>query len=67
MTITADLIEGYITETSPSVHKIAGVKPEHVQIATQYLKDQVKAPLASEFLTSDLMEYLDGAAGKSRL
>lgn len=67
--ITSSLVASYISETLPGVTKIAGVEQRHADIAAKYLQGEVdkaaRGEWPSEFLTSDLMPYLDapGAAG----
>ncbi|EJT99315.1 malate synthase [Dacryopinax primogenitus] len=53
--ITAELVGKIIDEEG---EKVPGVKADQVGIAKDYLKSQVNAKLASEFLTSDLMAKL---------
>lgn len=61
--ITPELIAGYIKASAPSVAKIAGVNRKHAEIAAKYLQSEVdkaaRGQYPSEFLTSDLMQYLD--------
>lgn len=68
MTITPELIASYIAESLPSVAKIGGVSSTHVEIAAKYLQSEVdkgvKGEYCSEFLTSDLMPYLDQPGAK---
>lgn len=62
--ITSAFIEELIDERVPNVKKLSpGVKDEHVRVAANYLKGQVKKDWPSEFLTSDLMAYLAAADG----
>lgn len=62
--VTAEYIDKLIKELSPGIKKLApGVKDEHVQVAVEYLKGQVRKQWPSEFLTSDLMPYLAIADG----
>jgi len=62
--VTVEYIDALVKELEPSVKKIApGVKDEHVRVAAEYLKAQVRKPWPSEFLTSDLMGYLAVADG----
>ncbi|TFK44117.1 malate synthase [Crucibulum laeve] len=62
--ITAEYIDGLIKELAPGIKKIApGVKDEHVSVAVDYLKGQIRKQWPSEFLTSDLMPYLAIADG----
>lgn len=69
--ITPALIAAYIAESTPSVTKIAGVSAKHAEIASKYLTEEVakagRGQYASEFLTSDLMPYLDQAEDKAKL
>ncbi|KAG9015382.1 hypothetical protein FRB95_014910 [Tulasnella sp. JGI-2019a] len=60
--ITSELIDSYIKTAAKHI-KISGVTDRHVQIASKYLSEQVRKERASEFLTSDLMGYLDGGSG----
>ncbi|KIM83282.1 hypothetical protein PILCRDRAFT_819533 [Piloderma croceum F 1598] len=62
--ITAEYIDRLISELAPGVKKLVpGIKDDHLKIAMEYLKAQVRKPWASEFLTSDLMPYLAAADG----
>jgi len=62
--ITATYLHKVIDRVVPSVRSlVAGVKDDHVAIAANYLKDQVQRPWASDFLTSDLMAYLERVDG----
>ncbi|KAF9511716.1 hypothetical protein BS47DRAFT_1394948 [Hydnum rufescens UP504] len=69
--ITPALISGYIAHFAPGVSKIAGVTSKHIKIASVYLNEEVaragRGQYASEFLTSDLMKYLDGPDGQAKL
>ena len=53
------------------MHKIAGVKHHHVDIAAKYLSNEVakgaRGEYASDFLTSDLMKYLDAESTGAKL
>ncbi|KAF5377702.1 hypothetical protein D9757_009374 [Collybiopsis confluens] len=66
--ITVKYVEKLIDELKPGVKKIyAAVKDDHLNVAVEYLKGQIKREWPSEFLTSDLMPYLaiaDGAQAK---
>ncbi|KAF9449672.1 malate synthase [Macrolepiota fuliginosa MF-IS2] len=62
--ITAEYIDGLIKELAPTISKIvAGVKAQHIKLAEDYLKLQIRKQWPSEFLTSDLMPYLAVADG----
>lgn len=62
--ITVEYIDALIKELAPGIKKLApGVKEEHVQVAAEYLRSQVRKQWPSEFLTSDLMGYLASADG----
>lgn len=69
--ISLSLIEKMVEEELPGVRKIAGVKEAHVTKAKEYLLEQVgraeRGEWASEFLTSDLMPFLDDGEGKGKL
>ncbi|KAF8647168.1 hypothetical protein AX16_006998 [Volvariella volvacea WC 439] len=63
-TITVEYVDRLIKELGPTVKKVApGVKEEHVTVATEYIKRQIRQTWPSEFLTSDLMPYLAAADG----
>jgi malate synthase len=64
-TVTAEYIDNAIKEAAPQV-SIAGVSANQVKIAGKYLSDQVRKAYASDFLTSDLMGYLEGGDGGAR-
>jgi len=62
--VTAEYVDSIIAEVAPTVRKIVpGARDEHVEISSTYLKKQVRRQWASEFLTSDLMPYLEAADG----
>lgn len=62
--ITPELIDSYIKTTSQGLAKrIAGSTDKHVDIASRYLSEQVRKAHASDFLTVDLLGYLDGGDG----
>ncbi|KAF8058018.1 malate synthase [Lyophyllum atratum] len=62
--ITLEYIDALVKELAPGIKKLApGVKDEHVKVASEYLKSQVRKQWPSEFLTSDLMPYLAIADG----
>ncbi|KAG6853769.1 hypothetical protein C0991_001480 [Blastosporella zonata] len=62
--VTLEYIDALVKELAPGIKKLApGVKDEHVQVAAEYLKAQVRKQWPSEFLTSDLMPYLAIADG----
>lgn len=69
--VTSDLIAGYIKASAPGVTKIAGVTSKHASIASNYLQSEVdkaaRGEYPSEFLTSDLMGYLDAPSSNSKL
>lgn len=62
--ISPELIDEILAEVSPTIVKLVpSAKDEHVQICCEYLKKQVRQQWASEFLTSDLMPYLEYVDG----
>lgn len=61
--ITAAYIAKVIDKAVPSVAKLVKVQDDHISIAAAYLKEQVKQPWASDFLTTDLMPYLEKVDG----
>ena len=48
------------SEEGKKVASLPGIKAEHVEIASEYMQNQVKQQWPSEFLTSDLMIHLEG-------
>ena len=60
--VTPEYIDSFIRTTAKGI-KIAGVTDKHIDIATRYLSDQIRREKASEFLTTDLLGYLDGGSG----
>ncbi|KAJ7187878.1 malate synthase [Mycena filopes] len=57
--VTVEFVDKLVAELAPGVKKLTpGVKEEHVKVAVDYLKGQIRKQWASEFLTSDLMPYL---------
>jgi malate synthase len=63
-TITAEYIDGLVSELAPGVKKLVpGIKDDHLNITTEYLKTQIRKTWPSDFLTSDLMPYLAIADG----
>ncbi|KAL5485145.1 hypothetical protein ACEPAI_7787 [Sanghuangporus weigelae] len=62
--VTPALIDAIISEVAPTIPKlVGGVTEEHLKITSEYLKAQVRKAWLSEFLTSDLMYYLEAADG----
>ncbi|TDL26067.1 malate synthase [Rickenella mellea] len=62
--VTAEFVDHLVTEVSPEVRKlVAGITDEHVKISSEYLRRQVRKQWPSEFLTSDLMVFLENADG----
>ncbi|PAV18590.1 malate synthase [Pyrrhoderma noxium] len=62
--VTPELVDKVVAEVAPSITKlIPGVTDEHVKITSDYLKGQVRKAWLSDFLTSDLMYYLEAADG----
>jgi malate synthase len=62
--ITAPYIDALIEQISPTVKTIVpGAKEEQVHVAAEYLRAQVRKEWASEFLTTDLMPYLERVDG----
>ncbi|KAF8513019.1 malate synthase [Hysterangium stoloniferum] len=62
--ITTSYIDSLVKELSPNVKKlVGGIKDEHVRIAGDYLKGQMRKEWPSDFLTSDLMSYLEKLDG----
>jgi malate synthase len=53
-----------IGQVAPGITKIvSGINQQHVDIAAAYLSAQVKREWPSDFLTSDLMPYLEAQDG----
>ncbi|KAF8584820.1 malate synthase [Ramaria rubella] len=62
--ITASYVDSLVAQVSPNVKTIVpGLKDEHVRIAGDYLKAQIRRDWASDFLTNDLMPYLENVDG----
>ncbi|KAH8119319.1 malate synthase [Phellopilus nigrolimitatus] len=62
--VTPALVDKFVAEVAPTIAKIVpGVKDEHIRVTSEYLKEQVRKQWPSEFLTSDLMYYLEAADG----
>lgn len=62
--ITAQYVDAIINQTAKSVRSLVpSVSEKHVKIAVAYLSQQIKADKASDFLTSDLMPYLEELDG----
>ncbi len=62
--ITPEYLDSVIEAVAPTITKlVAGSKDEHLKITKNYLKTQVRKQWPSEFLTSDLMPYLEAADG----
>lgn len=62
--VTPEMIDALIDEVKPSIKKLVpGVKDEQVELCSNYVKKQVRRQWPSEFLTSDLMYYLEAADG----
>lgn len=63
-TVTTTLVEKIVREVAPGILKLVpGVTEEHVKVCSEYLIGQVRKPWLSDFLTSDLMYYLEEADG----
>jgi len=73
VTVTADYVKSQISAIAPQITSlVANVKSAHVEIAKAYLIGEIdkaaKGQYASEFLTSDLMPYLDAqTSGKAKI
>lgn len=69
--IDAAYLQPIFSEEAAKVASTPGIDAANVKIASEYLIGDIKAQWPSDFLTSDLMPYLDGAkavsAGKSSL
>lgn len=62
--ITVAYVEGVLKNAAGSVKSLVpSVQDKHIKIATEYMISQVKADRASDFLTSDLMPYLEQLDG----
>ena len=63
-TITSSYIDKVIDSIVPNVPKlVTGVNPTNVDVAARYLKAQIRQEWPSDFLTSDLMPYLEKVDG----
>jgi malate synthase len=69
--IDSAYLQPIFSEEAAKVATLPGVDPSHVKIASEYLIGDIKAQWPSDFLTSDLMPYLDSqkveTGGKSSL
>lgn len=62
--ITVGYIDSLVEEIVPQVPKIVpAVKDEQVRVAADYLRAQVRKDWPSDFLTTDLMPYLEAVDG----
>lgn len=62
--ITPSHLQPIFDEEAAAVSKLAGISAKHVEIAKKYMVGQLSQEWPSDFLTSDLMEYLeDGNKG----
>lgn len=62
--ITVSYVENIIRQAAGNVKSlVANVSDKHIQIAADYMISQIKAERASDFLTSDLMPYLEQLDG----
>ncbi|THH10509.1 hypothetical protein EW145_g1264 [Phellinidium pouzarii] len=68
--VTPELVDAVIADVGRTIGTlVAGVQDKHVEVTSEYLKAQVRREWPSEFLTSDLMQYLeaeDGVVGWQR-
>ncbi|KAF8528038.1 malate synthase [Hysterangium stoloniferum] len=62
--ITTSYIDSLVAQLTPDIKTlIGGIKDEHIRVAGDYLKVQVRKTWPSDFLTSDLMLYLEDIDG----
>jgi malate synthase len=62
--ITTSYVENILRTAAINVKSlVSGVSDKHIQIATDYMISQIKAERASDFLTSDLLPYLEQLDG----
>ncbi len=62
--ITASYVENVLREAASNVKSlVTGVQDKQIGIAVEYMVSQIKADRASDFLTSDLMPYLEALDG----
>ena len=62
--ITPEYIDEIIDASVSTIKKLVpGITDEHISISSEYIKKQVRRQWPSEFLTSDLMYYLEAADG----
>ncbi|WVO24097.1 malate synthase A [Cryptococcus decagattii] len=62
--INPSYVQTILSEEASKVSKLPGIDPSHVKIASEYMAQQVKADWPSDFLTSDLLGYLEGVGTK---
>jgi malate synthase len=62
--ITASYVENVLRKAAGNVKSlVSGVSDKHIRIAAEYMVSQIKAERPSDFLTSDLMPYLEQLDG----
>jgi len=67
-TINTAYVKPIFDEEADQVAKLPGIQANHVNIAKEYMLEQLTRKWPSDFLTSDLMGHLDGGSGlKGRL
>ncbi|POY75923.1 hypothetical protein BMF94_1007 [Rhodotorula taiwanensis] len=63
--ITTAYVDKILDEETQKT-KSSGLDAKRVDLCARYLKDQIRAPLLSDFLTTDLMPHLDEYAAPAR-
>lgn len=59
--ITAAYLQPIFSEEAAKVAKLPGIQSDHVKIASEYMLSQVQGQWPSDFLTTDLLDHLDGS------
>ncbi|WVN87616.1 malate synthase A [Cryptococcus depauperatus CBS 7841] len=62
--INPSYVQTIFSEESSKVAALPGIDPSHVKIASEYMAKQIKSQWPSDFLTSDLLGYLEGVGIK---
>ncbi len=60
MTISSSSVKKIFDEEAAKVAKIPGISSAQVNIAKEYMLNQMDQEWPSDFLTTDLMGHLDG-------
>jgi len=64
--ITADFIDAILKDEAEKAVSVSKLDKSKVELAKTYLQNQIRKPALSDFLTSDLLNDLDGYAAPTR-